>query len=204
MLFAHNSSALGGHYRPQAVLDRYFTPGLCLQERSAEETKHALLTRKAISACDYAQFSKLYRSAPYSSGALLDIILPRFRFAMLKVLVKAYVPTLPITKAALRLGFYRMPDSATAPSGQDPPFASPAAKQVPMPGSTKVNFLGKYYPKASHQPLGPLHLLCVADINKLLWTVGSLQAELKDGVEDCKQYLLQHGAVLTTPAGAHR
>lgn len=155
----------------------------------APETRHALLTREAIAAGRYAQFFKLYKSAPHLSRALLDIILPKIRFTFLKMLAKTFLPVLPVAKVALWLGFCCVPESG--------PSVSPEA---PLPGASKSRFAGKHDPKASLLSSHFRISFCTAQ-KRFCLTEAVLQADMGEALRDCQDWLQAHGALLVETAG---
>ena len=115
-----------------------FSQPLCLQDASHPFVHHALQVRRALALGDCMQVCLLYESAPNMGRALLDMVLPRVRLTGLKVLAKAYLPTLPVSTIASRLGFVPPP----SPSSVAHPITLSTSA---LPGSTKATFAGKHH-----------------------------------------------------------
>jgi hypothetical protein len=90
---------------------------------------HALAVRSALAAADYPGFFRLYASAPAAGlgRALMDLAVPALRYDALKVLTKAFLPTLPVPFLAALLGFVAPPRRTTS--------GAPAAAKPTAPGS---------------------------------------------------------------------
>ncbi|GFO23676.1 leukocyte receptor cluster member 8 homolog [Plakobranchus ocellatus] len=73
--------------------------------RKDECIKHALDVRIAWSLNNYHKFFKLYENAPKMSGYLMDWFIDRVRKSALKLIIKAYRPTLPIEFLQKELAF---------------------------------------------------------------------------------------------------
>ncbi|XP_013082698.2 leukocyte receptor cluster member 8 homolog [Biomphalaria glabrata] len=73
--------------------------------RKDECIKHALDVRIAWSLNNYHRFFKLYEQAPKMSGYLMDWFIDRVRKSALKLLLKAYRPSLPVEFFKKELAF---------------------------------------------------------------------------------------------------
>ncbi|GFR84307.1 leukocyte receptor cluster member 8 homolog [Elysia marginata] len=73
--------------------------------RTDECIKHALEVRIAWSLNNYHKFFKLYEKAPKMSGYLMDWFIDRVRKSALKLIIKAYRPTLSIEFFQKELAF---------------------------------------------------------------------------------------------------
>ena len=79
--------------------------GLTDQDRQDERVRFALEVRKAWSLGNYCKLCRLYSKAPGMSGNIMDWFMSRERKKALKVLVKSYRPSLPISFIQSSLGF---------------------------------------------------------------------------------------------------
>lgn len=66
---------------------------------------HAIRVRAALADGDHAAFFTLYANAPGLGRALMDLAVPRVRFAALHGFIKAFKPTLPVDYIVRVLGF---------------------------------------------------------------------------------------------------
>jgi len=114
-------------------------------EMAALEVQHALKVRSALSHDDYPGFFRLYGSAPALGRALMDLAVPRFRFAALSAFVKAFKPTLPVDYVARVLGFVSTAAEKGAEGSDRCLVKETVAKTVqPLPGCRAVVFEGSY------------------------------------------------------------
>lgn len=157
------------------------------------EIVHALQVRYALGKSDYISFFKLYATAPNLGRALMDLAVPRVRYAALVNFVKSFKPTLEVEFVARVLGFTVVPHQSEV--GGESEGGSVVGergmgqggdidgvwggvggeydmiKKGPMPGCSEVVFEGE-------------HPAC-KDIEK--------------GVEACIAWLEDCGAVLVSP-----
>ncbi|EDO48284.1 predicted protein, partial [Nematostella vectensis] len=77
------------------------TPG----EKADPAIKHALQFYSARALSNYHNFFQLYLSSPNMSAYLVDLFIQRERTTAIKVLIKSYRPTLPVSFVQSELGF---------------------------------------------------------------------------------------------------
>ena len=116
-----------------------------LQDALDVKVRFALQVREAIALCDSTRVSRLYSEAPDMGQALLDIVMPKVRLTGLKVLLKAYLPNLPVKSVAQRLGFTALDDRR-----QGAPRVAPSAA---LPGCSVNTFKGRYAMQVSNPSL---------------------------------------------------
>ncbi|KAJ1534426.1 hypothetical protein HK405_016100, partial [Cladochytrium tenue] len=90
-------------------------------EKQGEGVRHALAVRAAVAAGDYFRFFRLYHAAPSMSVYLMDFFVDRERVKALRVLCRAYRPTVAVARLARLLGWVH-PD--------DPPEYEPEAVET--------------------------------------------------------------------------
>ncbi|KJE98105.1 nucleus protein [Capsaspora owczarzaki ATCC 30864] len=73
--------------------------------RESQAVAHALAVRHAVALGNYRRFFKLYLSAPFMSGYLMDWFVDRERAKALAVMVKAYRPSLTMAFLQTELAF---------------------------------------------------------------------------------------------------
>lgn len=112
------------------------------KEAAVPEVAHALKVRSAVAADDYALFFRLYATAPKLGRALMDLAVPRQRFAALNAFVKAFKPSVPVDFLATLLGFVA-PEDAEHKSGKE----KGSGMTVPLPGCANCVFEGSYAAK---------------------------------------------------------
>ncbi|RHY42512.1 hypothetical protein DYB38_012394, partial [Aphanomyces astaci] len=74
-------------------------------DRQDATVQHALAVREAVFANNYPSFFKLYDAPPKMTGYLMDAYANHMRLQALKIMCKAYQPSVPVSfiKAQLRL-----------------------------------------------------------------------------------------------------
>ena len=128
---------------------------------------HALAVRAAAAGEDYARFFRLYAAAPGLGRALMDLAVPRVRFAALTTAVKAFKPSLPVPFLASLLGFVRGREGADGVEAAVHAEAGDAVVEgrgwgrggQPLPGCAHAVFVGRYAAKV--RPSALLLLLCL-------------------------------------------
>ncbi|GAB4818303.1 hypothetical protein N2152v2_005349 [Parachlorella kessleri] len=90
----------------------------------------ALSVRGTLGAEDYPRFFRLYGQAPKLGRALMDLAIPKLRFAALSSLVKAFRPYLSVRFVASLLGFISR-DKATLPASRAPTPEPPSQLSLP-------------------------------------------------------------------------
>ncbi|TPX37432.1 hypothetical protein SmJEL517_g00682 [Synchytrium microbalum] len=78
---------------------------LTAEQMNSPPIIHALKIRKAINSTDYHTFFKNYTNAPNMAGYLMDHFVERERIKGLRVMCRAYRPSLAISLVASQLGF---------------------------------------------------------------------------------------------------
>ncbi|OQR91033.1 leukocyte receptor cluster member 8 [Achlya hypogyna] len=75
------------------------------EHRADATVAHALEVREAVALHDYARFFSLYTGAPPLSAGIMESYIDIMRLQALRIMCKAYLPTLPLAfiKNALRL-----------------------------------------------------------------------------------------------------
>ena len=73
--------------------------------RSDPRVRHALAVRRAVVSGDYVSFFSLHGSASELIRSLMDVYLEKMRFEGLECICLAYLPSLPLDRAAKALGF---------------------------------------------------------------------------------------------------
>lgn len=73
--------------------------------RTQPAVSHALQVRKAIFAGDFKAFFRLYQAAPNLGRVFMDVALPKLRYRVLNIMVRAVKPSAPLTFLAQTLGF---------------------------------------------------------------------------------------------------
>ena len=73
--------------------------------RSDPRVQHALAVRHAVLSGDYASFFSLHGSASELVRSLMDVYVEKMRFEGLECICLAYLPSLPLDRAAKALGF---------------------------------------------------------------------------------------------------
>lgn len=73
--------------------------------RSDSRVRHALAVRRAVVSGDYVSFFSLHGSASELIRSLMDVYLEKMRFEGLECICLAYLPSLPLDRAAKALGF---------------------------------------------------------------------------------------------------
>ena len=151
------------------------------QEQRAEaaqpEVVHALQVRAAVAAEEYALFFRLYATAPKLGRALMDLAVPRLRFAALNACVKAFKPSFPVEYVARLLGFV----SSNNNNNNDDSKGGDGEK--PLSGCVSAYFEGAHAAKGDD--VGREE--CVQWLSECGAVVVSSQTENGDGlVVDCK------------------
>ncbi|MEW5304756.1 MAG: hypothetical protein WDW36_007346 [Sanguina aurantia] len=111
---------------------------------ATREVSHALQVRRAMMQEDYAAFFRLYRTATGLGRAIMDVAVPKIRWAALNTLVKVYKTSLPVSLFAQVLGFMPLLSPAKPEPRVTPP--TPNAPTAPCP-----NPLVKPEPQGTHQ-----------------------------------------------------
>ncbi|KAI8911175.1 SAC3/GANP/Nin1/mts3/eIF-3 p25 family-domain-containing protein [Entophlyctis helioformis] len=75
------------------------------EEKRGECVQHALAVRSSMTTSDYQSFFTLYQEAPKMSGYLMDKFIDRERQVALRILLRAFRPTLRVEYIAVVLGF---------------------------------------------------------------------------------------------------
>ncbi|CAM9776628.1 unnamed protein product [Hapterophycus canaliculatus] len=78
---------------------------LSQEARKGEGVAHALGVVKAYHMGDYCTFFRLYFAAPSMSSYLMDYLVMRMRRQAFKTMVKAYLPTIPLSFIQEQLRF---------------------------------------------------------------------------------------------------
>ncbi|TPX39576.1 hypothetical protein SeMB42_g06326 [Synchytrium endobioticum] len=78
---------------------------LTLEQKQSTSIAHALRVRKATNSTDYHTFFKNYLNAPNMAGYLMDHFVERERIRGLRVMCKAFRPSLSVSLVATQLGF---------------------------------------------------------------------------------------------------
>lgn len=112
------------------------------REATVPEVAHALQVRSAVAAEDYSLFFRLYTTAPKLGRALMDLAVPRQRFAALNAFVKAFKPSVPVDFLARLLGFVAVED-AEQNAGKE----KESGLTMPLPGCVNLAFEGSYAAK---------------------------------------------------------
>lgn len=174
-------------------------PGLLgLQDAQHPSVSHALQVRQSLAAGDLAKVCVLYSRTPNMGRALLDTVLPRIRFAALKVLVKAYLPSLPVHAVARRLGF----SGADANQEAAPSLPEAAGHLLPLPGCTEASFTGRYSPKARSRCPSAFMELSRRELAHMPDLYQSFQQESSArGDRSCEAWLQEQGACLVASPG---
>lgn len=155
------------------------------------EVTHALQVRKALAKEDHVEFFRLYQTAPKLGRALMDLAVPRLRFAALNTYVKAFKPTLPVDFIARSLGFLVAVDAKQEAMGNDDShnddndddekkivYSTIENTKHPLPGCSHSVFKGEY---ASHGDELQGMEECID------WLVScSAVIDTKDMILDCK------------------
>jgi hypothetical protein len=114
------------------------------KEIDVEEVAHALKVRSAVASEDYALFFKLYSTAPKLGRALMDLAVPRLRFACLTSCVKAFKPSLPVDFLARTLGFVA---TVVVSEKEEEQGKKKEGKGEPLPGCASTMFEGAHAAK---------------------------------------------------------
>lgn len=96
--YSNDKSELVGLLESMSILDD-------VHQGKNSEITHALEVRKSLVSHNYALFFKLYESAPALGRALMDVAVPKMRFACIKAYMKAFKPTLEVGFVSKTLGF---------------------------------------------------------------------------------------------------
>ena len=115
---------------------------LWMQDATHPSVRHALQVRQSLAFGDSTLACRLYISAPNMGRALLDILLPKIRFAALRVFAKAYSPAIPTSFIARHFGFVAV-DQASQPQQS----AQESCAQAALPGCSKETFCGQAPPQ---------------------------------------------------------
>jgi len=75
------------------------------EDRQDEHIAHALKVRAAAALGDYTTFFRLYTGAPGHSQHVMDTFADKARLEALRVALKAYMPSVPLTFLSRNLGF---------------------------------------------------------------------------------------------------
>eukprot|EP01027_Heterolobosea_sp_BB2_P017567 GEZU01024870.1.p3 GENE.GEZU01024870.1~~GEZU01024870.1.p3 ORF type:complete len:119 (-),score=38.79 GEZU01024870.1:523-879(-) len=79
---------------------------LSAETRRHEYIKHALKVSDALACNNYHMlFGRLYHDAPNMGAYLMDIFIGQYRVKALKIMMKAYFPTIPVEFLKTELGF---------------------------------------------------------------------------------------------------
>jgi hypothetical protein len=124
--YSSDKSELVGLLESMSILDD-------VHHEKSREIVHALQVRKSLVSHNYALFFKLYESAPALGRALMDIAVPKMRFACLKTFVIVFKPTLSVDFVCKTLGF-----------AQPSVVIEGSKKDVKLPGCSTVEFEGAY------------------------------------------------------------
>ncbi|CAM9860768.1 unnamed protein product, partial [Laminaria digitata] len=82
---------------------------LSTEKRQGEGVAHALGVVKAYHMGDYCTFFRLYFDAPAMSSYMMDYLVMRMRKRAIKTMVKAYLPTIPLSYIQDQLRFNNRP-----------------------------------------------------------------------------------------------
>ena len=115
---------------------------LFTQDATHPSVRHALQVRQSLALGDSTLACRLYISAPNMGRALLDIFLPKIRFAALRVFAKAYSPAIPTGFIARHLSFVAV-DQNSLPQQS----AQESCAQAALPGCSRETFCGQFPPK---------------------------------------------------------
>ena len=85
----------------------------CL-ERRGPAAAHALRVASALNLDDAPSVLALARSAPHRGGRILDALAPKLRGAAYVAVLRAFAPSLPVSRAHVLLGFEDEPTAADA------------------------------------------------------------------------------------------
>lgn len=125
---------------------------------------HALEVRRAYATCDHTLFWELYSTAPKLGRAVMDFVVPTFRFSAAKQLVEGVRPTVPVSAVAVVLGFW-LPQGGTGGAGhtgaqQGPPQSEQSVEQPP-PGCSSAVFKGLAEPEVRPAVECSVYSVCV-------------------------------------------
>eukprot|EP00891_Asterochloris_glomerata_P001031 jgi/Astpho2/1031/Aster-00850 len=147
--------------RRQAVALLQTMQSIPPQMRRLTAVVHALEVRRAYATCDHTLFWELYSTAPKLGRAVMDFVVPTFRFSAAKQLVEGVRPTVPVSAVAVVLGFW-LPQGGTGGAGhtgaqQGPPQSEQSVEQPP-PGCSSAVFKGLAEPEEDQEEAAALCL----------------------------------------------
>ena len=115
---------------------------LFTQDATHPSVRHALQVRQSLALGDSTLACRLYISAPNMGRALLDILLPKIRFAALRVFAKAYSPAIPTSFIARHLGFVAVEQISLPQQSAQALYA-----QAALPGCSRETLSGQFPPQ---------------------------------------------------------
>ncbi|KAI8817556.1 SAC3/GANP/Nin1/mts3/eIF-3 p25 family-domain-containing protein [Fimicolochytrium jonesii] len=83
---------------------------LTAAQKEDTATQHALNVRTSVATGDYHRLFRLHNTAPNMSAYLMDHFIDRERIRALKVICRAYRPSIPVAHLAAELGFIHPDD----------------------------------------------------------------------------------------------
>lgn len=171
------------------------------------EIVHALQVRYALGKSDYIGFFKLYATAPNLGRALMDLAVPRVRYAALVNFVKSFKPTLSVEFVARVLGFIMVTSKSKAGGEEGEGLVGEGGEGGRTQGGVKEGGISMHKGKGGgedskfgKQASQPPRLEPMPGCSEVVF-VGQHEAckDSKKGIESCIAWLEECGAVLLPP-----